>query len=65
VRAFFGLDSKYMENVYEQFFFLKYHGGWSFTEAYNLPIGLRSWFVDRLVKQIERENEEVKKANRK
>tara|TARA_A100001515_G_C4526785_1_gene195457 strand:+ start:497 stop:661 length:165 start_codon:yes stop_codon:yes gene_type:complete len=54
-----------MENVYEQFFFLKYHGGWSFTEAYNLPIGLRSWFVDRLVKQIERENEEVKKANRK
>ena len=54
-----------MENIYEQFFFLKYHGGWSFTEAYNLPIGLRSWFVDRLVKQIERENEEVKKANRK
>ena len=65
MRDFFGLDSKYMENVYEQFFFLKYHGGWSFTEAYNLPIGLRSWFVDRLVKQIERENEEVKKANRK
>ena len=65
MRAFFGLDSKYMENVYEQFFFLKYHGGWSFTEAYNLPIGLRSWFVDRLVKQIEKENEEVKKANRK
>ncbi len=44
---------------------MKYYGGWSFTEAYNLPIGLRSWFVDRLVKQIERENEEVKKANRK
>ena len=54
-----------MENVYEQFFFLKYHGGWSFTEAYNLPIGLRAWFVNRLAKQIERENEEVKKANRK
>ena len=65
MRAFFGLDSKYMENVYEQFFFLKYHGGWSFTEAYNLPIGLRTWFVNRLAKQIERENEEVKKANRK
>ena len=65
MRAFFGLGSKYMENVYEQFFFLKYHGGWSFTEAYNLPIGLRTWFVNRLAKQIERENEEVKKANRK
>jgi len=44
---------------------LKYYGGWSFTEAYNLPIGLRDWFVKRLVKQIEKENEEVKKANKK
>ena len=65
MRAFFGLDSKYMENVYEQFFFLKYHGGWSFTEAYNLPVGLRGWFVNRLVQQIEKENEQVKKANKK
>ena len=65
MRTFFGLDSKYMENVYEQFFFLKYHGGWSFTEAYNLPVGLRAWFVNRLVQQIEKENEEVKKANKK
>jgi len=48
-----------MENVYEQFFFLKYSGGWSFSEAYNLPLGLRKWFVERLVKQIETENEAV------
>tara|TARA_Y100000034_G_scaffold34092_1_gene41780 strand:+ start:613 stop:777 length:165 start_codon:yes stop_codon:yes gene_type:complete len=54
-----------MKNVYEQFFFLKYHGGWSFTEAYNLPIGLRTWFTERLVKQIEDENEQMKKANKK
>ena len=65
MRTSFGLDENYAENVYEQFFFLKYYGGWSFTEAYNLPIGLRDWFVKRLVKQIEKENEEVKKANKK
>ncbi len=53
-----------MENVYEQFFFLKYNGGWVFSEAYNLPIGLRTWFVKRLVKQIERENEEIEKASK-
>ena len=35
---FFGLTPKYMEAVYEQFFYLKYHGGWGFLEAYNLPI---------------------------
>jgi len=53
-----------MENVYEQFFFLKYSGGWSFSEAYNLPLGLRKWFVERLVKQIETETEAVEKASK-
>ena len=52
-----------MENVYEQFFFLKYQGGWSFSEAYNLPIGLRLWFVKRLVKQIEKENKAMEDAS--
>jgi len=40
-----------MEQVYEQFFLLKYHGNWSLIEAYNLPVGLRTWFFNRLVKQ--------------
>jgi hypothetical protein len=44
-----------MENVYEQFFFLKYHGGWSFIEAYNLPIGLRKWFISKLHDQFAKE----------
>jgi len=48
VRNFFGLNEEYIENVYEQFFFLKYHGGWSFIEAYNLPVGLRLWFLNKL-----------------
>ena len=53
-----------MENVYEQFFFLKYQGGWCFSEAYNLPVGLRTWFVKRLVKQIEKENKSMEDAAR-
>jgi len=52
-----------MENVYEQFFFLKYSGGWSFAEAYNLPIGLRNWFTQRLIQQIETENDAVQRAS--
>ena len=51
-----------MENVYEQFFFLQYSGGWSLTEAYNLPVGLRNWFVQRLIKQLEAENEAIENA---
>jgi len=51
-----------MENVYEQFFFLKYYGGWSFIEAYNLPVGLRKWFVERLSKQLQKEEEAMNKS---
>lgn len=53
-----------MQGVYETFFFLKYSGGWSFSEAYSLPIGLRNWFVERLAKQIEAENTAIKDAQK-
>ena len=62
-RTFFGLTSDYIEAVYEQFFFLKYNGGWSFSEAYNLPIGLREWFVKRLIKQLQDENEAINNSS--
>ena len=54
-----------MQNIYEQFFFLKYSGGWSFSEAYNLPVGLRKWFVERLVKQLKDEKEAIEEASKK
>ena len=63
--TFFGLTDEYTKNVYEQFFLLKFHGGWSFTEAYNLPIGLREWFVQRLAKHFEEEKEEYDSQMRK
>jgi len=61
-RTFFGLTDEYIENIYEQFFFLKYSGGWSFSEAYNLPVGLRKWFVERLLKQLKDEKEAIEEA---
>ena len=53
-----------MENVYEQFFFLKYHGSWSFSEAYNLPVGLRLWFVERLLRQMKEEAQAIKEGSK-
>jgi hypothetical protein len=53
-----------MESVYDQFFALKYYGGWSFSEAYNLPVGLRLWFVRRLAQQLEEETKAIKKGSR-
>lgn len=63
MRSFFGLSSEYIQAVYEQFFYMKYSGGWSFTEAYNLPIGLRNWFFNRLVKQLKDESEKLKNSS--
>jgi hypothetical protein len=44
---------------------LKYYGGFSLFESYNLPIGLRKWFVDKLSEQLKKESDELKKASRK
>ena len=64
-QTFFGLTDKYMEAVYEQFFILKHHGGWSFIEAYNLPVGLRLWWIGRLQKQFEEEKKAMEKSRRR
>ena len=53
-----------MEKVYEQFFSLKYHGGWSLFEAYNLPIVIRRWFLRRLAKQKKEESDANQEAMR-
>ena len=65
MRTFFGLSDEYAESIYEEFFNLKYYGGWSFFEAYNLPIVLRRWFLRRLVTQKEKEAKSHDDAMRK
>ena len=39
---------------------MKYHSNWTLFELYNLPVGLRKWFFERLVKQKEEEAEAAK-----
>jgi hypothetical protein len=41
---------------------MKQYGNWSFVEVYNLPVQLRNWFYQKLLKLKEREREEHKKA---
>ena len=53
--TFYGLNDKYIESVYEQMFQLKYYGGWSFFEVYNLPVMIRDWFLRRLIEQKKEE----------
>jgi len=53
--SFFGLNDEYTEYMYEQFFFMKYYGGWSFTEPHNLPVKIRNWFLKKLIEQKDME----------
>jgi hypothetical protein len=64
-QTFFGLSDQYQESVYEQFFYLKYYGGFSLFESYNLPVPLRKWFVEKLIDQLKEESDAVKNASRK
>jgi len=59
------LSDEYQQNIYEQFFYLKYYGGFSLFESYNLPVALRKWFVEKLIDQLKKESDEIKKASNK
>ena len=65
MRTFFGLTSDYIKDVYEQMFFMNYTGNWTIAELYNLPVGLRKWFVERTIKQKEEEQEAREKTQNK
>ena len=58
--TFFGLSDEYLKGVYDQLFDLKYFGGWSFFESYNLPIRMRLWFLEKLHEQKTHEVEQMK-----
>lgn len=64
MRTFFGLTPEYMKDVYEQFFYMKYYSNWTLTEMYNLPVGLRRWYFDKLLDQKQKEADAHKEASR-
>jgi len=41
---------------------MNYIGNWTITELYNLPVGLRKWFIERTIKQKQEEKEAHEKA---
>jgi hypothetical protein len=44
---------------------MKYYGGWSLFELYNLPIGLRDWYFQLLSSHKKEENEKMKESTNK
>lgn len=54
-----------MKSVFDQLFDLKYYGGFSIFESFNLPVGLRNYYIERLSDKLRQEAEEIEKANKK
>ena len=52
--AFFGLTPSDKEIALEHSFILMYYMGFSYSESYNLPIRYRTWFIERMKKEIEK-----------
>jgi hypothetical protein len=59
MRSFFGLSEAYVKAIYEQFFYMKYYGGWSLFELYALPIGLRNWYFTLLTEHKQKESDQI------
>lgn len=56
MRTSFSLSSRYSEGMYTQLFELVQFAGLQYTEAYNMPIKLRSWWYEKTVTLIEEKN---------
>lgn len=62
---FFGLTPEYKISLHEEIFSLCYHGqgGFSWEEVYSLPIYLRRFYIQKIVKFVEERNKAQQSAN--
>jgi hypothetical protein len=59
---FFGLNPEDKDLYLEQIFILVYHLGFTYNDAYKLPVWERVWFIQRLKKEFETAKENNSKA---
>ena len=55
-QAFFGLTHNDKEIYLEPIFYLVYYMGMTYSEAYNMPIWKRRWYLDRVIQEIKKSN---------
>ena len=64
VSTFFGLGPDYRPVLHKQIFQLCYNGngGFTFSDVYDLPVYLRTYYFKLLDEQLKAEAEEIEKA---
>jgi len=64
--GFFGLTPKDKTNLFDQIFQLMYYGaGFTHSDIYDMPVHLRNYYYNKLVETRKKENDEIKKSQRK
>jgi hypothetical protein len=61
--AFFGLTPNDKQIFLEPTFTLMYYMGFTYGECINLPVWQREWFIERLVKEMDRANGQSRAAH--
>ena len=60
---FFGLTSKYKQVVHDEIFSLcHYSNGFTFNDVYNMPLYLRKFYTNMLVKEKDKEKKEIERS---
>jgi methylglyoxal synthase len=63
--TFFGQPSENRAAIHEEIFNIVYYSqGFTHSDVYNLPLPLRRYYADILIKTKEKENEEMDKVNK-
>lgn len=50
--------------IWEPCFLLTYYGGLTGSEAYNLPVPIKRWWIERIVKELNRGKQDENSPNR-
>ena len=62
--TFFGLPARYRKDLHQEIFTLVYYGqGFSFSDLYTMPVYLRRFYSEALLKEKEQEKKARDKAN--
>ena len=62
--TFFGLTFEYNQRVFEQIFDLAFYGqgGFTYNDAYNMPVNLRSFYYKKLSDIMEKRQKDAEEA---
>lgn len=67
--SFFGAvkeeSSKFLRSIHDEIGLLIFYHNFSFTEAYNLPVILRGFYIEQAIDFKKKEKEAVEKARKK